>query len=53
MAGKNKNNFEKQVLFLVSTHTVKRICNLIGAEIVTFQREKCLFMLLIKAMENV
>ena len=46
MADKNKNNFEKQVvLFLVSTHTVKRICNLIGAEKVTFQCEKCPFML--------
>ena len=37
---------EKQVvLFLVSTRTVKRICNLISAEKATFQREKCLAML--------
>ena len=48
MASKDKNKcvFEKQVvLFLVSTHIVKRICNLIGAEKATFQREKCLPML--------
>ena len=48
MASKNKNKpiFEKQiVLFLVSTHTVKRICNLISAEKATFHREKCLAML--------
>ena len=48
MASKNKNKcvFEKQVvLFLVSTRTVKRICNLISAEKATFQREKCLAML--------
>ena len=48
MASKNKNKcvFEKQVvLFLVSTHTVMRICNLISAEKATFQREKCLAML--------
>ena len=36
---------EKQVaLFLVSTRTVKRICDLISAEKATFQREKCLAM---------
>ena len=48
MASKNKNNcvFEKQVvLFLVSTRTVKRICNLISAEKMTFQREKWLALL--------
>ena len=43
---KNKCVFEKQViLFLVSTCTVKRICNLISAEKATFQREKCPAML--------
>ena len=54
MASKNKYKcvFEKQVvLFLVSTRTVKIICNLIGAEKATFQREKCLAV--IKAMDNV
>ena len=48
MATKNKNKcvFEKQVVrFLVSTRTVKRICNLINAEKATFQREKCLALL--------
>ena len=48
MASKNKYKcvFEKQVvLFLFSTRTVKRICNLISAEKATFQREKCLAML--------
>ena len=48
MASKNKNKcvFEKQVvIFLVSTRTVKRICNLISAGKATFQREKCLIML--------
>ena len=45
MASKNKCFFEKQVaLFLVSTRTVKRICDLISAEKATFQREKCLAM---------
>ena len=38
--------FEKQIiLFLVSTHSVKRICNLISAENATFQRKKCCAML--------
>ena len=48
MVIKNKNKcvFEKQVvLFLVSTRTVKIICNLISAEKETFQREKFLAML--------
>ena len=48
MASKNKNEcvFEKQVvLLLVSTRTVKRICNLINAEKATSQREKCPAML--------
>ena len=48
MASKNKYKcvFEEQVLlFLASTRTVKRICNLISAEKATFQREKCLAML--------
>ena len=48
MASKNKYKcfFEKQaVLFLVSTPTVSRVSNLISAEKVTFQREKCLAML--------
>ena len=47
MASKNKKCvFEKQVvLFLVSTRTVKRICNLISAEKATFEREKWLAML--------
>ena len=36
------NIFEKQVvLFLVNTCKVKKICNLISAEKVTFQHEKC------------
>ena len=52
MPSKNKNKcvFEKQVLFLVSTHTVNRICNFISAGKATIQREKCL---VIKAMDNV
>ena len=48
MASKNKNKCvsEKQVfLFLVSTRTVKRICNLISAEKATFQYEKYFAML--------
>jgi len=40
------NVFEKQVVIsIVSTRTVKRICNLISAEKATFQCEKCLAML--------
>ena len=43
---KMKCVFEKQIiLFLVSTHSVKRICNLISAEKATFQRKKCCAML--------
>ena len=46
MTSKNECVFEKRVvLFLVSTRMVKRICNLVSAEKVTFQREKCLAML--------
>ena len=33
-------------VFLVRTRKVKRICNLISAEKATFQRDKCLAMLL-------
>ena len=44
MASKNINKcfLEKQVLVLVSTRTVKRICNVISAEKSTFQPENVL-----------
>ena len=46
MASKNECVFEKQVvLLLVSTRTVKRICNLISVEKATSQRAKCPAML--------